>query len=787
MHLRFILLVSLLLGITARGADSVLVFNEIHYHPANEAAETEWVELRSLQGVDVDISGWRIEGGIQYTFPAGTVMPGGGHVVIAAVPGQITGALGPFTGKLNNAGDLLRLIHRSGRLMDELEYEDGGEWPVGADGSGVTLARKQATAKEGPEEWTTSAAVGGTPGGENFTTEGTETTVPVQSLTGEWKYENGGAAVPGWNTPGFDDSAWASGSAPFYFGNPQPAADPATAVTSVGVWSMERWTGDADSQISSSKTYTHKVDLGHSGTPTVVNGVAFENHQTASGNGVIRSGTNWSLTGASQNLLTNTGAPANTMPVGSGSKQLLHEFYYGETNSTTEVLQLTGLTPNQFYIVTLYNAGWDERDFRRMRVIPSNTGVPTILDQGAAGGGKGTLVKYHFAAPASGTLSITFEPLESASWHQYAFTNEVASPILPERALAGTVQSFSSEASGRSADFSANGAGLTASGTHATVANGSMWQTNGSAGSPADPLPAEITWLLDQPATLTGLHVWNFNELLDPQGTVVDNTVRGVRNVTVLVSSDAAGETFASAGDYVVPQAFGSTSQIGSRIAFQQPQRNVRRVRLVANTNWGDASDRAGLSEVRFLTAGTLLPANPVTTLFRSAFNVPALPGSTFTLDLQYGADDGAIFYLNGSEIHRANITGAASNTTPADGDVARPTLSAVLNLPATSFVPGENVLAVELHQAASGGNDAWFAASLAVQEKRAAQGAATLEFSEVAAATSESFFIEFRNSSSIPVSTAGWSLRTGAGATVALPETTLAPGAFLVLDSAQL
>ena len=92
--------------------------------------------------------------------------------MIAAVPGQIAGALGPFSGKLNNAGDLLRLIHRSGRVMDEVEYEDGGDWPVGADGSGVTLARRLAAAKEGPEEWTMSASMGGTPGGDNFTTEG---------------------------------------------------------------------------------------------------------------------------------------------------------------------------------------------------------------------------------------------------------------------------------------------------------------------------------------------------------------------------------------------------------------------------------------------------------------------------------------------------------------------------------------------------------------------------------------------------------------------------------------
>ena len=83
-----ILLSLLTLASSAYATDSVLVFNELQYHPANELTETEWVELRSLQAVDVDISGWRIDGGIDYTFPAGTIMPGGGSIVVAAVVGS---------------------------------------------------------------------------------------------------------------------------------------------------------------------------------------------------------------------------------------------------------------------------------------------------------------------------------------------------------------------------------------------------------------------------------------------------------------------------------------------------------------------------------------------------------------------------------------------------------------------------------------------------------------------------------------------------------------------------
>ncbi len=212
----FSVLAALVFGaVVASAQDSVLVFNELNYHPANEATQTEWVELRSLQAVDVDIGSWRIEGGIEYTFPEGTVMPGLGYLVVAATPGQIPGALGPFTGQLDNGGETIRLVNRNGRVMDELTYSDNGKWPIGADGSGATLARRRASAAAGPAEWTTSTSLGGTPGGENF-----EFVSPIDrtlvATRASWKYRDDDAAPPAnWFERTFDDSGWTQGDAAF--------------------------------------------------------------------------------------------------------------------------------------------------------------------------------------------------------------------------------------------------------------------------------------------------------------------------------------------------------------------------------------------------------------------------------------------------------------------------------------------------------------------------------------------------------------------------------------------
>src|SRR5688572_29718346 len=89
--------------------DSVVVFNEVNYHP--DAGGTEWIEFRNLMGVNVDLSGWQIKGGVDYNFPAGSVIPGHGYLVVAAIPGHGSlagsGAVGPFSGALNNSGENL--------------------------------------------------------------------------------------------------------------------------------------------------------------------------------------------------------------------------------------------------------------------------------------------------------------------------------------------------------------------------------------------------------------------------------------------------------------------------------------------------------------------------------------------------------------------------------------------------------------------------------------------------------------------------------------------------------
>jgi hypothetical protein len=52
-------------------ADSTVVFNEIHYHPATAEADSEWLELHNQMSVSMDLSRWRISGGVQFVVSGG--------------------------------------------------------------------------------------------------------------------------------------------------------------------------------------------------------------------------------------------------------------------------------------------------------------------------------------------------------------------------------------------------------------------------------------------------------------------------------------------------------------------------------------------------------------------------------------------------------------------------------------------------------------------------------------------------------------------------------------------
>jgi hypothetical protein len=228
------LALSLALAAVAMAADSPVAFNEIMYHPATNEPALEWVELHNQMSVDLDISRWSLDGGIHFEFGEGVIIPGGGYLVVASSPVTLmmatglTNVLGPFTERLSNAGETLRLRNNNGRLMDEVTYGVEGDWPVTADGAGSSLARVRANvASRDAQNWSASAQVGGTPGAENFPLRAPIiVSNTVVAIDGDWKFNDTGTDLgTAWREVSYDDSAWATGAAVFFQEDgPLPAA-----------------------------------------------------------------------------------------------------------------------------------------------------------------------------------------------------------------------------------------------------------------------------------------------------------------------------------------------------------------------------------------------------------------------------------------------------------------------------------------------------------------------------------------------------------------------------------
>ncbi len=113
---------------------------------------------------------------------------------------------------------------------------------------------------------------------------------------------------------------------------------------------------------------------------------------------------------------------------------------------------------------------------------------------------------------------------------------------------------------------------------------------------------------------------------------------------------------------------------------------------------------------------GTNAALKNVTTYFRKRFEVKALTELSDTIQLALRADDGAVVYINGTEVTRVNMpTGAIVDSTLATREVGNPDelLYFVYDLPKSVLQVGQNVIAVEVHQNARAGQDIVFDARL--------------------------------------------------------------------------
>lgn len=157
---------------------------ELMYQPLGGAA-FEFIELHNTSPTEtLNLDGAKFTDGIDFVFPAGTFMPPETYLlVVQASPSGNFGAFrtryglaehvpiaGPYSGNLNNAGELLALKTASaGTVIFSTAYSNGRGWPLAAAGAGHSLvprvspdAARQTLDYGG--NWRASTFIDGSPG-----------------------------------------------------------------------------------------------------------------------------------------------------------------------------------------------------------------------------------------------------------------------------------------------------------------------------------------------------------------------------------------------------------------------------------------------------------------------------------------------------------------------------------------------------------------------------------------------------------------------------------------------
>lgn len=141
-----------------------VALNEIMYHPISDDSDDEYIELYNPCTNAVDLTGWKLGGGVSYTF-AETIAAKGVLVVphsrsklaLLYPDREAAMTLGGYSGSLANSGDTVTLskpvtvmstddpfspvLEQKQAVIESVTYRTGGEWGNLPDGGGSSLER----------------------------------------------------------------------------------------------------------------------------------------------------------------------------------------------------------------------------------------------------------------------------------------------------------------------------------------------------------------------------------------------------------------------------------------------------------------------------------------------------------------------------------------------------------------------------------------------------------------------------------------------------------------------
>ena len=112
-----------------------LTFGNIEFNPPSFNQDEEFIRLNNSNSYAVDISGWKLSGGVAHTFSGGTVIPAGNRIYVtpdsaafrarsqSPKGGEGRFVQGNYKGHLSSWGETIDLFDTGGRLVASVTYQ----------------------------------------------------------------------------------------------------------------------------------------------------------------------------------------------------------------------------------------------------------------------------------------------------------------------------------------------------------------------------------------------------------------------------------------------------------------------------------------------------------------------------------------------------------------------------------------------------------------------------------------------------------------------------------------
>lgn len=140
-----------------------VVFNEIAWMGNENSSSDEWIELKNIGNIDIDLTGWKIEAqdGSPLINLKGIILANDFYVLERSDDNSVSDVEADliYFGAMGNDGETLNLYDGENNLVDEINCGNG--WFAGDNETKQTMEKNENT-------WLTSIEIGGTPGRENI-------------------------------------------------------------------------------------------------------------------------------------------------------------------------------------------------------------------------------------------------------------------------------------------------------------------------------------------------------------------------------------------------------------------------------------------------------------------------------------------------------------------------------------------------------------------------------------------------------------------------------------------